>query len=124
MRMAQGNTRAKPDGFLHLWNFAATKKAGMAGALFNYVLTERQCDIVEAALIELSEKGLQQPAAIFNDLHDTWRFRKEFLEANFKPVLYGTFKLIRKNAAELMALKVNREYLATAQAKVTFPAFS
>ncbi len=121
MRMAQGGFRSKPDGYLHLWNFAATKASGLAGALFNYVMTQRHREIVESALIELAEKQTDKGLAQFNDDHEVWRFRKEFLKANFKPVVYGTFKLIRKNASELMAIEINREYLATDQVKVTFP---
>lgn len=127
MQMAQGNTRSKPDGFLHLWNFAATKGSGLAGALFNYVMTKRQQGIVEAALIELAEKQAQRDSPEFQPVnaemyahykHEVWRFRKDFLLSNFKPVVYGTFKLFRRNASELMAIEINREYLQTESAKV------
>lgn len=131
MRMAQGNTRSKPDGYLHLWNFAATKGSGLAGALFNYVMTNRQRGIVEAALIELAEKQAQRETheghcAVSTEMfahykHEVWRFRKEFLLANFKSVVYGTFKLFRRNASELMAIEINREYLQTESAKVRWP---
>ncbi|MGM2755101.1 hypothetical protein ACS2QP_27515, partial [Bacillus cereus group sp. Bce019] len=56
MRHAQGKPRALPDGYLHLQNYSVTKASGMAGALFNYVMTERHKEIVEAALLELSNK--------------------------------------------------------------------
>lgn len=127
MRLAQGNTRSKPDGFLHLWNFSATKSSGLAGALFNYVMTARQRDIVESALIELADKYSQQDSSEFNPAdpekyahyrHETWRFRKDFLREHFKPVVYGTFKLFRRNASELMAIEINREYLQTQAASV------
>jgi len=123
MKMAQGNTRSKPDGFLHLWNFAATKSSGLAGALFNYVMTNRQREVVETALIERAEKQDQvdpngAPTAHFR--HETWRFRKEFLKGHFKAVVYGTFKLFRRNASELMAIEINREYIQTDAAQVRF----
>jgi len=130
MHMAQGNTRSKPDGFLHLWNFAATKGSGLAGALFNYVMTNRQRGIVEAALIELAEKQAQRDTTEFKPVntemfahykHEVWRFRKDFLLSNFKSVVYGTFKLFRRNASELMAIEINREYLQTESAKVRWP---
>lgn len=124
MNFAQGNTRSKPDGFLHLWNFAATKGSGLAGALFNYVMTDRQRSIVESALIELADKqDSQDPegAPTVHFKHDAWRFRKVFLRDNFKEVVYGTFKLFRRNASELMAIEINREYLRTVQARVGWP---
>ncbi|WP_181109733.1 hypothetical protein [Pseudomonas oryzihabitans] len=117
MRMAQGNTRSKPDGFLHLWNFAATKASGLAGALFNYVMTERQREIVETALIELADKAGPD---VCHFRHETHRFTKGFLKENFKAVVYGCFKLFRRNASELMAIEINREYLQTEAAKVRF----
>lgn len=129
MRIAQGNTRSKPDGFLHLWNFAATKASGLAGALFNYVMTERQREIVEAALIELAEKAAERDTPEFMAVdiemyrhfkHEVWRFRKDFLLTHFKPVVYGSFRLFRRNASELMAIEINREYLQTEAAKVRF----
>lgn len=124
MNYAQGNTRSKPDGFLHLWNFAATRGSGLAGALFNYVMTDRQRSIVESALIELADKQDSQypeAAPTVHFKHETWRFRKVFLLANFKEVVYGTFKLFRRNASELMAIEINREYLKTIQAPVGWP---
>jgi len=36
-------------------------------------------------------------------------------------VVYGTFKLFRRNASEMMAIEINREYLQTEQARVRFP---
>lgn len=132
MRLAQGNTRSKPDGYLHLWNFAATKGSGLAGALFNYVMTDRQRGIAESALIELAEKQAlldahnHWPTPVTAEQyvhfkHECWRFRKEFLQEHFKSVVYGTFKLFRRNASELMAIQINREYLQTEQARVRFP---
>lgn len=127
MRLAQGNTRSKPDGFLHLWNFAATKSSGLAGALFNYVMTARQRDIVESALIELADKQTgrltfspEDPEPYAHFKHDTWRFRKDFLQTHFQSVVYGTFKLFRKSPAELMSIEINREFLQVDGAKVRF----
>lgn len=125
MNRAQGNTRSKPDGYLHLWNFAATKGSGLAGALFNYVMTARQKVIVESALIEIAEKQaqvLESQAPLAHFKHETWRFQKAFLLANFKSVVYGSFKLFRRNASEQMAIEINREYLQTQVAQVRFPA--
>lgn len=123
MQRAQGNTRAKPDGYLHLQNYSVTRSAGMAGALFLHVLTKRQEEIVEAALLELAQKRdpsvHPRPLAMFK--HDCWRFDKKFLQVAFKPVVYGTFKLIRKNASEQAAIAINREYLNTESAKVKWP---
>lgn len=120
MRLAQGNTRSKPDGYLHLWNFAATKSSGLAGALFNYVMTERQREVVETALIERAEKQVTTGEPLWHERHETSRFRKDFLMDQFKPVVYGTFKLFRRNASELMSIEINREYLQTEAAKVRF----
>ncbi|WP_087502359.1 hypothetical protein [Pseudomonas sp. SID14000] len=131
MRRAQGNTRSAPDGFLHLWNFAATKGSGLAGCLFNYVMSARQKDIVESALLEIADKQAQtdspegrpyDPELYAHFKHETWRFQKGFLLANFKAVVYGSFKLFRRNASEQMAIEINREYLQTEVAKVRFPA--
>lgn len=123
MRHAQGKPRALPDGYLHLQNYAVTKASGMAGALFNYTMSERHREIVEAALLELAQKQdlavNPRPVAIFK--HDCWRFDKSFLAVAFKPVVYGTFKLIRRNASEQMAIAINREYLQTESAKVRWP---
>lgn len=123
MQRAQGGYRSKPDGYLHLQNYAVTNPSGMAGALFNYTMNPRQREIVEAALLELAQKqDLQakpRPVAIFK--HDCWRFDKEFLRVAFKPVVYGTFKLIRQNASEQMAIAINREYLQTEAVKVRWP---
>lgn len=123
MRHAQGKPRAMPDGYLHLQNYSVTKASGMAGALFNYVMTERHKEIVEAALLELANKqdlkANSRPVAIYK--HDCWRFDKDFLSVAFKPVVYGTYKLIRRNASEQMAIAINREYLQTESAKVGWP---
>lgn len=125
MRHAQGKPRAKPDGYLHLQNFSVTKASGMAGALFNYVMEPRQKEIVEAALLELAQKQdlntHPRPVAAFNAEHDCWRFDKSFLAVAFKPVVYGTYRLIRRNASEQMAIAINREFLHTEKAKVRWP---
>ncbi|WP_165672907.1 hypothetical protein [Metapseudomonas otitidis] len=125
MRRAQGKPRAKPDGYLHLQNFAVTKAAGLAGALFNHLMEPRQKVIVEAALLELAQKQdlttHPRPVAVFTEAHDCYRFDKEFLAAAFKPVVYGTYRLIRRNASEQMSIAINREYLQTEKAKVRWP---
>lgn len=121
MNRAQGNYRSKPDGYLHLQNYSVTKASGMAGALYNHILTSRQADIVENALLERSQKldamhPDKPPSAIFK--HECWRFDKAFLKQHFKPVVYGVFRLIRRNASEQMAIAINREYLQTEATKV------
>ncbi|WP_085589321.1 hypothetical protein [Pseudomonas sp. B14(2017)] len=118
MNYAQGGYRSKPDGYLHLQNFAVTKSSGLAGALFNYVMTSRQKDIVEASLLEIAEKDPDRNFAHFK--HEVWRFHKAFLREHFKSVVYGAFKLFRRNASELMAIEINREYLATQVARLKF----
>lgn len=117
MRIAQGGFRKKPDGYLHLNNYSHVKASGLAGVLYERVFTERQQEIVEKALIEIA-KGEE---CHFNEVHNAWRFRKEFLHANFKGVVYGTVRLLRKSAAQMMSMAIVGEELDTKTAKVAWP---
>lgn len=118
MRIAQGGFRKKPDGFLHLNNYSHVKASGLAGVLYERVFTERQQEIVEKALIEIA-KG--EADCHFNDHHNAWRFNKEFLHVHFKGVVYGTLRLLKKSAAQMMSMAVVGEELEVKTAKVNFP---
>lgn len=126
---AQGVPRKAPDGFLHVWNFAATKASGMAGAVVNHIMDERQRDIVERVLIQRAiecEKYFAESAeelgAILADpehpkrqvrferKHNCWRFRKEFLKDNFAIAVYGSMYACGRNTAALASYEINREY--------------
>lgn len=88
MRRAQGNTRSKPDGFLHVQNFTVTKAAGIAAAVWVHALDEHQRGLVEGILMELARDN---PLKV-HVKHGTIRFRKEFLQVNFE---WAVFKLCR-----------------------------
>lgn len=117
MRMAQGNGRAKPDGFLHLNNFCHVKGSGLAGPAFEKVMTERQRQIVEATLIEIAE-GQPNPAELYHEKHETIRFRKDFLVDHFRSVVYSVFRSIRKSAAHEVSLAITREEQAQATVRL------
>lgn len=117
MRRAQGGFRKKPDGYLHLNNFSHVKASGLAGVLFERVFNERQQEIVEKALIEIAKGDECQ----FNEHHNCYRFRKEFLVLHFKGVVYGTVRLLRKSAAQMMSMAIVGEELDTKTAKVNWP---
>lgn len=117
MRIAQGGFRKKPDGYLHLNNYSHVKASGLAGVLYERVFTERQQEIVEKALIEIA-KGED---CHFNEAHNAWRFRKEFLHENFKGVVYGTVRLMRKSAAQMMSMAIVGEELNVSKTVVTWP---
>ena len=119
MRIAQGGFRKKPDGFLHLNNYSHTQASGLAGVLYERIFTERQQEIVEKALIEIAKgEGLD---CQFNEHHNAWRFKKQFLHDNFKGVVYGTLRLLKKSAAQMMSMAVVGEELDVKTAKVNFP---
>ena len=115
MRRAQGGFREKPDGYLHLNNFSHTVASGLAGVLYERVFTDRQREIVEKTLIELTGDD------DVHFKHEAYRFRKEFLVTHFKPVVYGTVRLLKKSAANLMSMAVVSEELNTKTLKVRFP---
>lgn len=115
MRLKQGGWRSKPDGFLHLNNFAHTQASGLAGVLYERVFTERQQEIVLKALLELAP----EESIMFE--HEVWRFKKEFLKENFKGIVYGTVKLLRKSAAQMMSMAIVSEEMEVSTIKVQFP---
>ena len=124
MRIAQGGFRKKPDGYLHLNNFSHTRASGLAGVLYERVFTERQQEIVEKALIEIAApRALNgEPCGeqvIFK--HDCYRFRKEFLQEHFKGVVYGTVRLMRKSAAQMMSMAIVGEELNVSKTVVNWP---
>lgn len=124
MRIAQGGYRKKPDGYLHLNNYSHTSASGLAGVLYERVFTERQQEIVEKALIEIAApRALNgEPCdekVIFK--HDCYRFRKEFLHEHFKGVVYGTVRLMRKSAAQMMSMAIVGEELNVTTKVVQWP---
>ena len=125
MRRAQGGYRKKPDGYLHLNNYSHTKASGIAGILFERVFTERQQDIVEKTLIELANPKVLSGEANSDEQvifkHDCYRFRKGFLQANFKQVVYGTVRLLKKSAAQLMSMAVVADEINTPVVRVRSP---
>lgn len=86
MKHKQGGTRSLPDGFLHIQNFTVTKAAGVEAVVWK-LMSKEQKDLVELVLIE---RSLQCDAfkylgvEVKNFKHDTWRFKKTFLENNFR----------------------------------------
>lgn len=126
MRIKQGGYRSKPDGYLHLNNFSHTRASGLAGVIFERILTERQQEIVEKTLIDraapkslLGHAGDHGEQVIFK--HDCYRFKKEFLNDNFKGVVYGCLRLFRRSAAQLLSMAVVGEELETSHISVGFP---
>lgn len=86
MNRAQGNTRQKPDGFLHIQNFTVTKASNIEGVVWQ-LMSKEQKELVELVLIERTQtcdavKYLGQTAHHFK--HGNWRFSRRFLEGNFR----------------------------------------
>lgn len=98
MKRAQGNTRSKPDGFLHVQNFTVTKASGIAAAVWVHVFDEHQRALVEGILTELAEGN---PLKV-HVKHDTVRFRKEFLQVNFEWAVFKLCQSIRMNPAKVL----------------------
>jgi hypothetical protein len=125
MKRAQGNGRAKPDGFLHLNNYSHVRQSGFAGVLYERLMTEKQKELVELTLIELANSAndseLSQEQAHFK--HDVWRFNKKFLNENFKSVVYSVFRSIRKSAAHEISLAISREELQEVTVSIVRPSF-
>lgn len=119
MRRAQGNGRAKPDGFLHLNNYSHVRQSGFAGVLYERLMTEKQKELVELTLIELATNG--ETLAHFK--HEVWRFNKKFLNENFKSVVYSVFRSIRKSAAQEISMAISREELQEATIGIVRPSF-
>lgn len=129
-KRAQGKYRSKPDGFLHVWNFAATKASGMAGAVVNHIIDERQREIVEMVLIQRAtqvERDLAESPEEYRKIlgdpnhpkrqvrlegrHNCWRFRKEFLMEHFKIAVYSSMYACGRNTAALATYAINKEYI-------------
>lgn len=100
---AQGNTRAMPDGLLHLQNFTVTKEGGMAGFLFAKVMTRPQQEIVELCLIQkLTKNGycgypVHKNVSTWNEAHGCHRFPKGFLKAQFHKTVYAVYDALAKD---------------------------
>lgn len=127
---AQGNFRSKPDGFLHVWNFAATRASGMAGAVVNHIVDDRQRDIIEMVLIQRAsqvERDLAESPDEYKEIvgnpnhpkrqvrlegkHNCWRFRKEFLIEHFKIAVYSSMYACGRNTAASATYAINKEYI-------------
>lgn len=119
MNRAQGNGRAKPDGFLHLNNFSHVPRSGLAGAIYERVMTEKQRELVELTLLELAQGSGDK----FHFKHNVWRFRKDFLIEHFSHVVYSVMRSIRKSASQEVSIAVAREELDAKTYQVTRPSF-
>lgn len=119
MRRAHGNGRAKPDGFLHLNNFSHVKQSGLAGVLYDRVMTEQQQELVELTLLELS-----QGSEFAHFKHEVWRFDKKFLRDHFKSVVYSVYRSIRKSPAQEVSMAISREQLQEMSVVVVRPGFN
>lgn len=98
MRRAQGNTRSKPDGFLHVQNFTVTKAAGIAAAVWVHTFDDHQRRLVEGVLLELAEKRIEK----VHVKHETLRFSKAFLMVNFEWAVFKVAQTIRLNPAKII----------------------
>lgn len=119
MRRSHGNGRAKPDGYLHLNNYSHVKQSGLAGVLYERVMTEKQQELVELTLLELSQGS---ESAHFK--HDVWRFSKKFLHEHFKSVVYSVYRSIRRSPAQEVSMAISREQLQEATVSVARPGFN
>lgn len=104
MKRAQGNTRSKPDGFLHVQNFTVTKAAGIAAAVWVHAFDEHQRGLVEGILIELAVQDVRK----VHHKHGTVRFRKEFLQVNFEWAVFKLCQAIRLDPAQAIYQEVLR----------------
>lgn len=120
MNLAQGNGRAKPDGYLHLNNYSHVRQSGLAGVLYERVMTEKQRELVELTLLELGSTGYFEP---YHFKHEFWRFKKGFLNEHFKSVVYSVYRSIRKSAAQEVSLAISREELQEETVRITRPSF-
>ncbi len=98
MRRAQGNTRSRPDGFLHVQNFTVTKAAGIAAAVWVHAFDDHQKALVEGVLLELAEKRPEK----CHVKHGTVRFHKGFLQVNFEWAVFKVAQSIRVNPAKII----------------------
>lgn len=98
MNYAQGNTRSKPDGFLHIQNFTVTKHSGAAGFLYAKVMTKEQQKLVEDALVlQYTINGYcNGHKGAWDEAHGCNRFPKGFLKARFKPTVYAVYEALNR----------------------------
>lgn len=125
MRRAHGNGRAKPDGFLHLNNYSHVNASGLAGVLYDRVMTDKQRELVELTLLELAEppSGCEFSNELAHFKHDVWRFSKKFLHEHFKSVVYSVYRSIRKSPAQEVSMAISREQLQEGSVSVARPGF-
>ncbi|WP_155499996.1 hypothetical protein [Pseudomonas chlororaphis] len=125
MNRAQGNGRAKPDGFLHLNNYSHVRQSGLAGVLYERLMTEKQQELVELTLIELAtpQVGCELSREVCHFKHEVWRFRKDFLNEHFKSVVYSVFRSIKKSPAQEISMAISREELQEQTVLITRPSF-
>lgn len=119
MRIAQGNGRAKPDGYLHLNNYSHVRQSGFAGVLYERLMTLKQKELVELTLLELGESAKHKPEY----KHEVWRFPKVFLNDHFKSVVYSVYRSIKKSAAQEISMAISREELQEQTVGITRPSF-
>lgn len=123
MNRAQGNGRAKPDGFLHLNNYSHVRQSGLAGVLYERLMTEKQQELVELTLLELAANQVAVTENYAHFKHDVWRFKKSFLKDHFIHVVYSVFRSVRKSAAQEVSMAISREELQSESRKVIQPSF-
>lgn len=111
MQIKQGGFRSMPDGYLHLNNYSHSSKSGLAGSLFERVMTQRQRKLVINCLLEIAEKQPPEDNTVMFK-HDVYRFRKEFLQEHFQAVVYGAYRFIYKLPSSEIATAVVREQMS------------
>lgn len=117
-RIKQGGSRSLPDGYLHLNNFAHSLRSGMAGALYERMMTKKQQRTVDELMLELATQEMARQAEfkqLFHFKHGVYRFDKDFLDANFKALVYGYLRLIRQSASGMAAMAVTGEIIELTQ---------
>lgn len=104
-----------PDGFLHIQNFTVTKASGMAGCVWAYLLDDHQKATVESVLYERA-KAIESAAgpewaeaAVRSDKHDCLRFRKSFLQENFKEAVHETTRAMLTPVVDVFKRKLFAE---------------
>ncbi len=101
MNYAQGNTRSKPDGCLHVQNVTVTKAAGMAAVVYTHILDENQRTAVEWLLLSKAEaqeamaESVGVPVSLYHVKHGTVRFAKGFLIENFREAVHTQTRFTR-----------------------------
>lgn len=97
--------RKKSDGFLHLNNYSHSMRSGMAGVIYERLLTKNQQDNVQEFLFDLAE------AEQLNFKHNVWRFDIDFLNKEFKRIVYGYLQLVRKQSSVLFSMAATKEIM-------------